>query len=64
MTRKEAIKRLKSIRKKIHEPTDNQLGWLETWIHTEDVEALDFAIESLEVDLAYDLAYEKASEEI
>lgn len=48
MTKKEAINRIKSIRKKISEPTETQLGWLETWINTKDIEALDIAIEALE----------------
>ena len=48
MTREEASQRIQTLRLKVEEPTDTSLGWLETWIHKEDVEALKMAIKALE----------------
>ena len=51
MTKEKATSIIKTIRRKISLPKkfpSYTLGWLETWIHTEDVEAFDMAIESLE----------------
>lgn len=55
----EAIKRLKTFEQKISLPTENSLGYVESWIYKEDVEAFEMAINSLEIDEAYQLEYEK-----
>ena len=48
MTREEeAINVIKKLLLKIDPPTDSQLGWLETWVHKEDIQGLRMAIEAL-----------------
>lgn len=60
MTREEAVKRIKSLRTKIDEPTDTSLGWLESFIYKGDVEALDMAIKALEQEPCEDAISRKA----
>lgn len=45
MTKEEAINRIKILKPMINPPTDKQVGWLETWIYKEDIEAIDMAVE-------------------
>ena len=59
MTREEVIEILKQWMLKISEPTDEQLGWVEGYVTKEDMEAFEMAVNSLEVDEAYQLEYEK-----
>lgn len=49
MTNSEAVMRIEALRLKIDPPTTNQLGWLETWIYKQDIEALEMAIKALEI---------------
>ena len=48
MTREEAVETIKVLLLKIEQPTDIQLGWLETWVHKEDIQSLRMAIKALE----------------
>lgn len=48
MTREEVATRIKVLKLKIDPPTNNQLGWLETWVHKEDIQAFDMAIKALQ----------------
>ena len=57
MTRKEAIKILKKWKLRASKPTNKSLGWVEGWVHREDVEAFDMALSSLETDESYQLGY-------
>lgn len=53
MTREEAINRLRIWKLKIEPPKGESLGWLETWVYEEDMEALEMAIKSLQADIDY-----------
>ena len=64
MTREEKINALKTLRLKIEPPTDTQLGWLETWIHKEDMEALNSVIQALEQEQCEDAISRQAVDEI
>lgn len=43
----EAIEIIKVLLLKTEPPRDTQLGWLETWVHKEDVQGLRMAIEAM-----------------
>lgn len=58
ISREEVISKLKDLLLKIEDPTDTKLGWLETWVTKEDIEAIKYAISSIKTDLKYDLMYE------
>lgn len=62
ISRKEALDRLKILKLKIEPPEGERLGWLETFLTKEDMQAIDMAFNSLKIDEMYQLEFENVSD--